>query len=190
MLLYIVNPDSITINDIGLTVSITIYTAQAMYYQECNVQAYSTSGESGGSNSQGQSISNLNAWYDSSGPVSQVAMVLTNNGGTAAAISSISVNNQDSSTADLYSSEGQYTVSSSLSYIPTLTDGYVYGSYTLQLASGVGQLPLIDSGATMILYIENPTGVGASNVGQSVEIDVSFQGGGSVTGNVIVQTAT
>ena len=40
MLLYIVNPDSITINDIGLTVSITIYTAQAMYYQECNVQAY------------------------------------------------------------------------------------------------------------------------------------------------------
>jgi len=30
MLLYIVNPDSITINDIGLTVSITLYTAQAM----------------------------------------------------------------------------------------------------------------------------------------------------------------
>jgi hypothetical protein len=42
MLIYIVNPDSITINDIGLTVSITIYTAQAMYYQECNVQAYQT----------------------------------------------------------------------------------------------------------------------------------------------------
>ncbi len=42
MLLYIVNPDSITINDIGLTVSITLYTAQAMYYQECNVQAYAS----------------------------------------------------------------------------------------------------------------------------------------------------
>jgi hypothetical protein len=41
LLVYIVNPDSITINDIGLTVSITLYTAQAMYYQECNVQAYS-----------------------------------------------------------------------------------------------------------------------------------------------------
>jgi hypothetical protein len=40
LLVYIVNPDSITINDIGLTVSITLYTAQAMYYQECNVQAY------------------------------------------------------------------------------------------------------------------------------------------------------
>ncbi len=41
LLLYIVNPDSITINDIGLTVSITLYTAQAMYYREANVQAVS-----------------------------------------------------------------------------------------------------------------------------------------------------
>ena len=44
MILYIVNPDSITINDIGLTVSITLYTAQAMYYREANTQAYSPSG--------------------------------------------------------------------------------------------------------------------------------------------------
>jgi hypothetical protein len=42
MLAYIVNPDSITINDIGLTASITLYTAQAMYYREANVQAVST----------------------------------------------------------------------------------------------------------------------------------------------------
>ena len=41
MLLYIINPDSITINDIGLTVSVTLYTAQAMYYREANVQAVS-----------------------------------------------------------------------------------------------------------------------------------------------------
>ena len=39
MLIYIINPDSITINDIGLTVSLTLYTAQAMYYVESNVQA-------------------------------------------------------------------------------------------------------------------------------------------------------
>jgi hypothetical protein len=39
MIIYIVNPDSITINDIGLTVSVTLYTAQAMYYVETNVQA-------------------------------------------------------------------------------------------------------------------------------------------------------
>lgn len=40
MLIYIVNPDSITVNDIGLTVSVTLHTAQAMYYRETNVQAY------------------------------------------------------------------------------------------------------------------------------------------------------
>jgi hypothetical protein len=40
MLIYIVNPDSLTINDIGLTISVTLYTAQAMYYREANVAAY------------------------------------------------------------------------------------------------------------------------------------------------------
>jgi len=40
LLLYIVNPDSISLNDIGLTIGLTIHTAQAMYYRECNVQAY------------------------------------------------------------------------------------------------------------------------------------------------------
>ena len=39
MMIYVINPDSITINDIGLTVSITLYTAQAMYYRETNTQA-------------------------------------------------------------------------------------------------------------------------------------------------------
>jgi len=48
MLIYIVNPDSITINDIGLTVSVTLYTAQAMYYREANVQAYVASASGSG----------------------------------------------------------------------------------------------------------------------------------------------
>jgi hypothetical protein len=39
MLIYMVNPDSIAVNDIGLTVSITLHTAQAMYYRETNVEA-------------------------------------------------------------------------------------------------------------------------------------------------------
>ena len=40
MVVYIDQPDSITINDIGLTVGVTVFTSQAMYYQEANVQAY------------------------------------------------------------------------------------------------------------------------------------------------------
>ncbi len=40
MIIYITSPDSITINDIGLTVAVTVFTSQAMYYKETNVQAY------------------------------------------------------------------------------------------------------------------------------------------------------
>jgi hypothetical protein len=39
LLIYIINPDSISVNDVGLTVSIGLYTAQAMYYKETNVEA-------------------------------------------------------------------------------------------------------------------------------------------------------
>ena len=39
MILYIASPDSITVNDIGLTVAITVFTSQAMYYKECNVES-------------------------------------------------------------------------------------------------------------------------------------------------------
>lgn len=39
MLIYINNPDSVTVNDIGLTVAQTIFTSQAMYYKETNVEA-------------------------------------------------------------------------------------------------------------------------------------------------------
>ena len=40
ILIYIINPDSISASDIGLTVSMTLYSAQAMYHIETNVQAY------------------------------------------------------------------------------------------------------------------------------------------------------
>lgn len=40
MVVYVNSPDSISLNDIGLTVGVTVFTSQAMYYQEANVQAY------------------------------------------------------------------------------------------------------------------------------------------------------
>jgi hypothetical protein len=39
IIIYICTPDSITINDIGLTAAVTVFTSQAMYYKETNVQA-------------------------------------------------------------------------------------------------------------------------------------------------------
>ena len=40
MIVYVKNPDSISIGDIGLTVAINVFTPQAIYYKEANVQAY------------------------------------------------------------------------------------------------------------------------------------------------------
>jgi hypothetical protein len=39
IVIYINSPDSVTINDVGLTVAFTVFTSQAMYYKETNVQA-------------------------------------------------------------------------------------------------------------------------------------------------------
>ena len=39
MIIYILNPDHITVNDIGVTVGVTLFTANAQYYKESNVQA-------------------------------------------------------------------------------------------------------------------------------------------------------
>jgi hypothetical protein len=41
IVIYVGSPDSISVNDIGLTVAITVFTSQAMYYKETNVQAAS-----------------------------------------------------------------------------------------------------------------------------------------------------
>jgi hypothetical protein len=39
MVLYIENPDSIALNDVGIPVGITVFTSNAQYYKETNVEA-------------------------------------------------------------------------------------------------------------------------------------------------------
>ncbi|MGB9693927.1 MAG: hypothetical protein ACPLYF_03700 [Fervidobacterium sp.] len=39
VVVYIMNPDSITLSDVGITVGITVFTANAQYYKETNVEA-------------------------------------------------------------------------------------------------------------------------------------------------------
>ena len=39
MVMYIVHPGSIALNDVGIPVGITAFTANAQYYKESNVQA-------------------------------------------------------------------------------------------------------------------------------------------------------
>jgi hypothetical protein len=39
MVVYVKNPGSIALNDVGIPVGITVFSANAQYYKECNVQA-------------------------------------------------------------------------------------------------------------------------------------------------------
>jgi hypothetical protein len=39
MVMYIKHPDSVALNDVGTTVGITVFSANAQYYKEINVQA-------------------------------------------------------------------------------------------------------------------------------------------------------
>ena len=39
LIVYITNPDSVSVNDIGVTIGFTVFTANAQYYKECNVGA-------------------------------------------------------------------------------------------------------------------------------------------------------
>jgi len=41
MIVYISNPDHVSVSDIGVTVGITVFTANAQYYKEANVEASS-----------------------------------------------------------------------------------------------------------------------------------------------------
>ena len=40
--IYIKNPDSVTLSDVGTTIGITVHTMRAQYYKECNVEAPTT----------------------------------------------------------------------------------------------------------------------------------------------------
>jgi hypothetical protein len=39
MVVYIKDPDSIALNDVGVTVGINVFTSNAQYYKEVNVEA-------------------------------------------------------------------------------------------------------------------------------------------------------
>jgi hypothetical protein len=40
MIVFIANPDHISVNDIGVSIGVTVFTSNAEYYKETNVQAY------------------------------------------------------------------------------------------------------------------------------------------------------
>jgi hypothetical protein len=88
LIMYIHNPDSISVNDIGLTVSINIFTSQAMYYKETNVQGTSGTTISSDTPSDDDStlkISSVEAYY-SSGSVRSLVLLIVDNVGSSSIV--------------------------------------------------------------------------------------------------------
>lgn len=155
MIIYIKNPDSITINDIGLTVSITLYTAQAMYYRESNVQAYSTTTSSGqGGNGVGEELpvvditfGNAIAVYDEDYP--EGAIEFTNNEDTAIVITGVTLNGHAGT--NLYAAIGDLGAFDPLVYVfPDDLSTTEFNHIALQSVTSVTVQP----GATAAIYFQ------------------------------------
>jgi hypothetical protein len=179
MIVYINNPACITINDVGMTAQIDVYTSQAMYHTETNVEAYigSQSGD------QGLEFTYLDAWYDSGTSTSEVAMVIHNTNAVEVDFDAIIVNGVGCDPNNDFFYAGTFTASSPPTYISNLQDGSIAYSQYLQQ----GQ-PFIPAGLDLVLYIKNPGGITAGNVGMLVGISLSIMGNpGTVDTSVQVQ---
>jgi hypothetical protein len=172
MVLYINTPDSITINDVGLTVSITLNTAQAMYYVESNVQAVGDSsspvqeGNEEPDDNPGYTITNVHAWYDGLG--NQIAFVVTNNRGIDFQLDFSSFKANGVQIGAAYMAKGEFTVDIDLPYaadIKNPIDGHPLDKYELSTA--------IPDGQTAIIYATGCSGITADDLGKQIDIWIS-----------------
>jgi hypothetical protein len=194
LIIYMSNPDSISVNDIGLTVSINIFTSQAMYYKETNVQGSSgtttTSTESTSTpDNSGNStveIQYASAYYNSTGD-DQVALVITN---TGSSIVLFNVNglyiDGTSTTSWIYYSDENSAYTSDLPYYigqqiqdQTLTES---GS-TLTISGGSSKIVYFSddafftsSGTTIEVKLEEISGVGTTLFTNTISITINAVG--------------
>jgi hypothetical protein len=186
MIIYIKSPDSVSVNDVGLTVSITVFTSQAMYHKETNVQGSQASGVAHQSSQITQS--QINIWYDGAG--NQMSMVLTNNGASSETITGLSIDgtefsydNNEGYDTWMYSKVGIFTVSSPLPYEEDLGgDSFTVEGQTLSVVTEGSQLTpfSIPAGQTAIIYCNPLEWIASGKVGHSVQVDIVVQGVGTV----------
>jgi hypothetical protein len=183
MIIYIKNPDSISVSDVGLTVAITVFTSQAMYYKETNVQGGLTSSgiisppspsPSSSPPTSGIALSNQHAWYDNSLHESQAAILIQNVGSVDEDLLEVSVGGQVEGVGSMYTYVGTFVLGTSLTYISGLTSGSTTAlGPTSQLA--LVYPPTIHVGQSMILYIKAPYAINAGDVGTATSIAITMQ---------------
>jgi hypothetical protein len=186
LIIYLSNPDSISVSDVGLTVSVNIFTSQAMYYKETNVQGSAettpqststpTSSPAPTSAPSGVDVtlSNVHVWYDTSGHVAQIGFVMKNTGGEDVRFFEIS---NMIAWGLTYYYTGTFTLESPLTYMPTIDDGSATPLGADKTFTVMLDFPVLHPGQSMIVYTTHCIGIGASDIGESVQVDVTLNPG-------------
>jgi hypothetical protein len=201
MIIYLANPDSVSVHDVGLVVSINVFTAESMYYKENNVEG--VSGSAASSSSSSLSASPTPSPTGTPEPVSdaeyelvliyanvynvfygdeQVGMVLKNNGTSDITITTTSLIYKGASSHgdSLMAYVGVFTPTQD---VPEYKGIDIQG-YTLQPTDTI----IVKSGESAIVYF-----IGVSDVIEwegSVEVGLSYGNGQTVTRQAQVQEVT
>lgn len=187
LLIYLNNPDSISVNDIGLTVSVNIFTSQAMYYKETNVQG--TSGTASASTVSSIEIPYAAGIYCEYYSNCEVALVLINSGSTdeTIGVADLLIKGQTPlSTPGLYYYTGVFTATSQLPYYAGI--GTIQGQTLLEDGTCT-----IHPGETAIVYFVVNSGsstIGASDVGENIAVGIKLDNGQTLTTTVQVTSYT
>jgi hypothetical protein len=207
LIIYLSNPDSISVNDIGLTVSVNIFTSQSMYNEETNVQGTggttsivgqvspTSSPTTSPSSSPSPSVEIVyaTAWFVYT--KIDVLMVIRNNGASAETFDLADViGNAEPCTTDsgsrLFACDGVTTVNRNLpNEDPSIGGTVTIQSYILwSQPSGF----TLDSGETAIVYFRGvyPANMADFGFGDTATVGIHFTGGSEVTETVTVKLTT
>lgn len=185
LIIYLDNPDSISVNDVGLTVSVNIFTSQAMYYKETNVQGIG--GTTTTSLPSTFTLYAAAAYKDPDHPtLNEVGMVLYNGGNTAVTIAASDFGfNGGPPGVGVTMAAWVGVLSNPPSTIPYWYDepDTVYGQPVKLLSEDL----TIQPGETAFAYFGWITTTGLI-VGDSITVGLDYSGG-SVNQTVTVQAA-
>jgi hypothetical protein len=196
LIIYMSNPDSISVNDIGLTVSVNIFTSQAMYYKETNVQ-----GTSGTTTTSGQPVEVEGGitlpyarayWTTDMADDVEVAMVLVNSGSSTKTIDLSNLLIKGAATTNAFTQMGFYASSSlvatnDLPYLSPLT-GPVQ-EQTLNVGTGFLYLHAHETAIVYFYWtgLHDTGDITSSDLNNDILVGISLGASESVTKTVTVQ---
>jgi hypothetical protein len=114
-------------------------------------------------------------WYSTTDHRAEGALVIINTGGRDVVIDKITARGQEKIWTDVYYNVTSGSISADLTYNSTLTDGgtITVGTANYMFTQGQsGKDITLKSGATMIVYIDQPDSIALNDVGTTVGLTV------------------